>query len=517
MHPKNKTIIYTLLCFVIGIGIWIFADKWQQNELVSRKKLDLIHDLQIHSNALNLAANKRFALLESLNAFILSNIKNDIKLDSQIFTSFVSNFFNNSQGIRNMIIAPDGINKFVYPLEGNEAAVGHNLLNDERPNVQADIEEALRTGSITLSGPYELRQGGIGVIARLAIFNNNKFWGFVTMALDIPPILSESELGSSEDDHNFAVFNNNNFVFYGDQSILNDNPVIISVILPDGEWHLAGTPLEGWNKYIIKKRLFPRIYELLFVLLIIFIVYLILNKQVSLYKQVEKRTLDLVETNQTLQNEIILRKKAEEVISAQLQEKKIILRETHHRIKNNFTSIAGLLTLHANSITNSEAISALNDATGRINSMTILHEKLLQQDSSQTTSTKDYLDSLIDEIISFFPVGLDLKVEKNMSDFQVDPKILIPIGIIVNELITNIMKYAFTDRDTGLIEVTLTKDQGNIILIIQDDGNGLPEEFDIENQKGFGIKLIKLLSLQLEGSFSIENYIGTRSIIKFNV
>ena len=89
--------------------------------------------------------------------------------------------------------------------------------------------------------------------------------------------------------------------------------------------------------------------------------------------------------------------------------------------------------------------------------------------------------------------------------------------LIVNELLTNIIKYAFIDRDSGLIEVTLKENKGEITLTIQDNGNGLPEEFDIDSQKGFGLILIKILSKQLGGSFTIENHIGTKSVIKFPI
>jgi two-component sensor histidine kinase/HAMP domain-containing protein len=209
--------------------------------------------------------------------------------------------------------------------------------------------------------------------------------------------------------------------------------------------------------------------------------------------------------------------KREKEITIQLKEKKLILKETHHRIKNNLVTITALLTLHSKSVTNAEAISALQDAANRVKSMAILYEKLLLKDVYHTTSTKEYLNSLVKEIISLFPLGLSLKVGKQISDFQLDPKILIPLGIIINELFTNIMKYAFPDRDSGLIEVTLTKDQGNINLIIKDNGIGLPEGFDLEKQNGFGLMLIKMLTQQFEGSFTMENHFGTKSIIKLRI
>ncbi len=208
---------------------------------------------------------------------------------------------------------------------------------------------------------------------------------------------------------------------------------------------------------------------------------------------------------------------ADKKIKQQLLEKEIILKEVHHRIKNNFASIGGLLFLQVQSISNPEAISALQDAIGRINSMQVLYEKLLLTDNYVVTSIKLYLDNLIDEIISIFPENPNVTVEKQIVDFQLEPKRLIPIGIIVNELLTNIMKYAFTGGDSDLIQITLKESQGNVTLVIQDNGNGLPEDFDLDTQKGFGLMLVKMLSEQLTGNFSIENNNGTKSTLEFSI
>lgn len=211
------------------------------------------------------------------------------------------------------------------------------------------------------------------------------------------------------------------------------------------------------------------------------------------------------------------RKQAEDEIKRQLLEKETILKEVHHRIKNNFASIGSLLNLQAQSVTNPEAQSALQDAIGRVKSIQVLYEKLLLTDDYQVTSVKEYLDNLIDDIISLFPGNLKLTAKTQIDDFQLDSKRLFPIGIIVNELLTNTMKYAFTGRDSGLIEITLKERNGDAILTILDDGNGLPEGFDLEEQKGFGLMLVDLYSQQLDGSFSIESNDGTKCALEFAI
>ena len=211
------------------------------------------------------------------------------------------------------------------------------------------------------------------------------------------------------------------------------------------------------------------------------------------------------------------RKNAENEIRRQLSEKEIILKEVHHRMKNNFASIESLLSLQVQSISNPEAISTLQDAMGRVNSMQTIYEKLLLSDVYDLTSVKEYLDNLIEDIVSLFPDNVNLTVHKEIQDFQFDPKRLVPIGIIINELLTNIMKYAFTGRDSGSIHVALEENQGNVILSVQDNGIGLPEGFDIDTHKGFGLMLVKMLSEQLQGSITNENKNGTRSTLKFSI
>jgi two-component sensor histidine kinase len=124
---------------------------------------------------------------------------------------------------------------------------------------------------------------------------------------------------------------------------------------------------------------------------------------------------------------------------------------------------------------------------------------------------------LTDSVVSIFPDMAKIKINIRIADFQLEPKRLFPLGIIINELLTNIMKYAFIDRDAGIITISLKNAGGHVTLTIQDDGNGLPAGFDINGSEGFGLMLVKMLSQQLGGSFSIEMHEGTRCTVSFDV
>ncbi|HUX41699.1 MAG TPA: histidine kinase dimerization/phosphoacceptor domain -containing protein [Rectinemataceae bacterium] len=209
------------------------------------------------------------------------------------------------------------------------------------------------------------------------------------------------------------------------------------------------------------------------------------------------------------------RKIAEELIHTLLAEKELILKEVHHRIKNNMSTIASLLSLQADTLTIPAAKTALKDAESRVQSMMVLYDKLFQSAGFKSVSVLEYLPSLIREILANFPKGASITVRKTIEDFYLDSKMLQPLGIIVNELLTNIMKYAFTGRDSGMITVSASLKGKRVHLGIEDDGNGMPETMDFANSPGFGLMLVGQLTKQLQGSIRIERAQGTKIVLEF--
>ncbi len=232
------------------------------------------------------------------------------------------------------------------------------------------------------------------------------------------------------------------------------------------------------------------------------------------YGEREKKILEYVSSQ--IAN-AIERKQAEEEIKRQLTEKEVLLKEVHHRIKNNIAAIGGLISLRLQSIANPEAAAVLKDAVGRIDSMRILYDKLLLSEDYADISVKNYLETLIDTIAAIFPDEVMIRIEKRIADFHLGSKKLFPLGIIINELLTNKMKYAFSGRKRGAIRINLALADNRAKLTIEDDGNPLPPGFDIKEAKGFGLMLVKMLSQQLGGSFAIENHKGVRCTVEFDI
>jgi PAS domain S-box-containing protein len=215
--------------------------------------------------------------------------------------------------------------------------------------------------------------------------------------------------------------------------------------------------------------------------------------------------------------DITKRKQAKEKINHLLKEKEILLREVRQRIKNNMNTMVSLFPLQSRTLEDSKAAAALEDAKGRLKSMGVLYDRLYRTENLREISIKDYLPPLIEEIIGLFPKQSSITIETRIDDFVLGVNLLSLLGMIVNELLTNAMKYAFIGRDEGLITVAATIQDQRATLAIEDNGNGIPEIIDIENSSGFGLQLVGRLTKQIGGTIKLERGKGTRFVLEFGV
>lgn len=215
--------------------------------------------------------------------------------------------------------------------------------------------------------------------------------------------------------------------------------------------------------------------------------------------------------------DITERKLAEDRIKKLLDEKELILKEVHHRIKNNMNTINGLLNLQAGRMVEPAAVAALEDAGNRVQSMMVLYDKLYQSDNINEAAAGTYLPDLVEQIVLNFPNSRSVKIETNIDDFVLEVKHLSPLGIIINELVTNIMKYAFKGRESGIITVSAMLKNNFVTLVIQDNGIGIPESVSLEKSTGFGFSLVNMLTDQLNGTIRLERGNGTRFVLEFEV
>jgi PAS domain S-box-containing protein len=209
--------------------------------------------------------------------------------------------------------------------------------------------------------------------------------------------------------------------------------------------------------------------------------------------------------------EITGRKRAEERMKASLREKEILIREIYHRSKNNLTVISGLLNLQAQSMKDREAAGVFREANNRVRSMSMIHERLCRSAAAGSIDFPEYVRALADELFNSFGARRPKVVAKvDIPDIPLDINTIIPMGMLVNELVTNALKHAFPGNAKGEIRVSANMDEkAGYTLAVSDTGVGLPEGLDVRDTDTLGMQLITMLSKQLNGSIEVLRDKGT--------
>ena len=217
--------------------------------------------------------------------------------------------------------------------------------------------------------------------------------------------------------------------------------------------------------------------------------------------------------------DITERLKAERALRASLTEKEILLKEIHHRVKNNLNIVTSLLTLQRGSIQSvKQARSAIGISIDRVHSMALVHEKIYESENLSRINMKSYIESMIFDLISAY--AMDLSIDSNLSiaPVTIDISRAVPCGLILNELLTNSLIHAFIGRTSGTISISLTTlEKGKVMLTVGDDGIGLPENIHVESATSLGLQLVTLLTEQLDGSLTVDTSRGTSMSIVFPI
>jgi len=211
------------------------------------------------------------------------------------------------------------------------------------------------------------------------------------------------------------------------------------------------------------------------------------------------------------------RQKDKEELERMLCEKETLLKEVHHRIKNNMTTIRGLLSLQIDAEDDPSTRQSLRNAEARVQSIIMLYDRLYVTDNYRELSVREYIGPLSEEIVGSFPDSGKIAIETEIEDCILNVQQLTPLGIIVNELISNMMKYAFSGRETGRIFISVARSEKNLRLLVRDNGVGLPESISFTHSTGFGMKIVGMLVDQIDGTIRIERGEGTAFVIDMPV
>ncbi len=290
MH--RRALLSAALALVLLALAWWQAGGWYRGHLLDERRNELAARLAPYGNGLASEVNRHLSQLQALEALVETD-PSQAHLDTH-FETFAAGLCSGASAIRALTIAPAGVNQYVYPLVGNEAVVGLDQLQDEQD--RADLRRALETRLPTVSGPLELRQGGLGLVARQAIYEGGQFWGLVGMALDVPQLLRDVGLEPGPPELRLAIRDGAGRTFFGEESVFAAGPATCQVNLPEGRWELAAVPEEGWETSI-REPFFTIVAGALVVSgLVLILVYVAGRERAVLDASVQERTAELIES-----------------------------------------------------------------------------------------------------------------------------------------------------------------------------------------------------------------------------
>jgi two-component sensor histidine kinase len=233
-------------------------------------------------------------------------------------------------------------------------------------------------------------------------------------------------------------------------------------------------------------------------------------------QQLQASEQQLRAANQQLLAEVAERKRAEEKIQASLREKEVLIKEIHHRVKNNMQIISSILNLQSKHIEDEQALKVFKNGQSRIRSMALVHEKLYESEDLAKIDFAEYIRSNTSYLFSLHRISEAIGLNIDIKDIFLDINTAIPCGLIINELVSNALKYAFPGGREGEIRIGLSSDEGDkLTMLVQDNGIGFPKDMDFRNTESLGMQLVITLVEQMEGTIELERKEGTTFTITF--
>ena len=202
-------------------------------------------------------------------------------------------------------------------------------------------------------------------------------------------------------------------------------------------------------------------------------------------------------------------KKKNTIIQKQATDLEVLMKEIHHRVKNNLQVVSSLLDLQSHTITDSQASAAVKEGKNRVQSMALIHQNLYSEGNIKGIMVKEYISSLVQSLSDSYNITNDkVKININIDDLNLDVDTMIPLGLVLNELVSNSFKYAFKENHPGILNILLQEKNEKLHLKVSDNGCGFPAGMDVKSAKSFGLKMIKAFAQKLKASLDIYNSDG---------
>lgn len=281
------------LLFLILLGIFFGLSGIYEKRLLLDQKIKVQSSLLNYGRSISYGLNQNMAILTVLRDTILANLENPDR--REIFNRTAEALYKGKEGIRALQFFPHEGFMYLYPLSNNESVSRRqlsDLINDDRPQVRLDVQRAIDSRKIAISGPYELRQGGLGLVARLAIYDQDHLWGIAVIVFDLPPIFEQAGIHTLPEELELGVKDTTGLFFAGNSQDFSD-PMTYSILLPDRSWEIMAQPAGGWmNTYKRELRIFQAV-SLLLLCSIMIMVYLYMLHKVHLEQLLHVKSKDL--------------------------------------------------------------------------------------------------------------------------------------------------------------------------------------------------------------------------------
>ena len=608
--PHSRTPLFiTSAVLVLLLAIWVAGLGWYRNQLIDDVRSDARQIVARSAARLSGKLQENRARLDAVAALLSPEVPSDV-LGGE-FAAFARGLLQGQSEIVNISVAPDGVQTYVYPADQEASVGGHDLLEDPRPEVRAEAREAMTTGDIVPSGPYELRQGGYGFVLRKGIADNGEVWGLVAIVLDVNELMTEA--GMTPRAGNFAVgvrTSSEDRVFYGDADAFAVGAVTGTVNALGDVWQIGAFPVNGFDGAISPSFDMVLWLTLLAVILLVGLAYVVsthaeqalaterrLLKSVSDTSPVgivvldsagavtfsnpyarevlgtrdpeERRYADrewgirdldgnplppedlpyrrVTETGETVIDarheiytdgerrvvsvnaaplndgvvaviqDVTTQVETERRIRAALREKEVLLREIHHRVKNNLAIIISLLSLQQNRIRSAdEAVAAFAETQSRVQALAQLHQMLYQSENLEVIDLADFVTDATRRLQNVYDAYGDVAIDLDLSSVRIDMDHAIPAGLIFTELFTNALKYGAPEVGVGKIRVSLTRRENTAVFLeVCDNGRGMSSDTDGRGGSSLGMELVRALTQQLNGELDVDTSTGTCVRLRF--
>jgi PAS domain S-box-containing protein len=360
------------------------------------------------------------------------------------------------------------------------------------------------------------------------LMNEGKIYAIQIIARDITK-RKKAEIALIESKERLATLNT--YL----EAIINASPFAIIDLSPDGSvkslWNPAAENIYGWKKDEVLGKPLPFVTENKKTEQDNLMSKVLLGESISgvemerirkdgnlIYtmmaaaplKDFDGNTLGIVSTSADISDMVM----AEKQIKASLEEKEVLIKEIHHRVKNNLQIISSLISLQASYTSEPEAQKMFQESKNRIRSMALIHEKLYLSDDLARIDFNEYLHSLVNMLLQFFKNKSSyIELEVNCDNIYFDIDTAISLGLIVNELLSNCFKHAFREGESGKVNIELHSVDNGYELIVADNGIGFPENLDFYKTDSLGLQIVQTLTIQLKGALELDRNNGT----KFNI